>query len=129
MKFGVYYSSLFDWAYNPHPEPKKGLGKYASNLALEHWSYMHYPAKEDLVAIQRGEKEPAYTHYCEGHWRELIEKCHPSILWSDIGYPPTRRLETLMADFYNATEEVYWMIDGGLANQFLHITKMRKKRD
>jgi len=39
------------------------------------------------------------------HYRELIDKYQPSILWNDIGYPPGTNVNELFAYFYNRTPE------------------------
>ena len=28
-----------------------------------------------------------YATYADAHWRELIERYQPAVLWNDIGYP------------------------------------------
>ncbi len=37
----------------------------------------------------------------DAHWRELIERYKPSILWNDIGYPETGDVSHIFADYYN----------------------------
>ena len=29
-----------------------------------------------------------YARYADAHWRELVARYDPDILWNDIGYPP-----------------------------------------
>ncbi len=81
MKMGFYYSSLLDWSFTPAP---------ARSLA------------DVLVNC---DPSRAYLDYVEAHWRELIERYDPAILWSDIGYPPGFKLPQLFADFYNHNPE------------------------
>jgi alpha-L-fucosidase len=81
MKMGFYYSSLLDWSFTPRP---------ISSLA-------------ELVASSDTSRE--YLDYVDAHWRELIERYDPWILWSDIGYPPGCELPKLWADFYNRKPE------------------------
>lgn len=81
MKMGFYYSSLLDWSFKPRP---------IFSLA-------------DLLAGSDTSRE--YLDYVEAHWRELIERYDPWILWSDIGYPPGFDLPKLWADFYNRQPE------------------------
>ncbi|MEP7135134.1 MAG: alpha-L-fucosidase [Chloroflexota bacterium] len=77
MKMGFYYSSLLDWSFTKTP---------INSLA-------------ELIASSDTSRE--YLTYIENHWRELIERYDPWILWSDIGYPPGFELPKLFADFYN----------------------------
>ncbi|KRL13305.1 alpha-L-fucosidase [Schleiferilactobacillus perolens DSM 12744] len=43
--------------------------------------------------------------YAWDQWHELINRYHPDILWSDIGYPVDPRLPQLFKDFYQAVPE------------------------
>jgi alpha-L-fucosidase len=81
LEFGVYYSSLLDWSFTRAP---------IQSLA-------------DLIAGSDTSAE--YVRYVESHWLELIERCDPAILWSDIGYPPGYSLPHLFARFYNGRPE------------------------
>lgn len=81
MKMGFYYSSLLDWSFTKRP---------INSLA-------------ELIAGSDTSAE--YLAYVEAHWRELIERYDPWILWSDIGYPPGYDLPKLWADFYNRKPE------------------------
>ena len=31
---------------------------------------------------------PEYVEYANAHWRELIDRYRPSVMWGDIMYPP-----------------------------------------
>jgi alpha-L-fucosidase len=77
MKMGFYYSSLLDWTFTPRP----------------------ITTLPELLAMSDTSKR--YRAYVMSHWRELIERYDPWILWSDIGYPPGEHLPALFADFYN----------------------------
>lgn len=77
MKMGFYYSSALDWTFTSQPI----LGIY------------------DLHTT--GPNTPEYIRYVENHWKELIDRYDPAILWSDIGYPPDGDLPALFAYFYN----------------------------
>lgn len=81
MKMGLYYSSLLDWSFTRTP---------INSLA-------------ELIASSDTSHE--YLTYIENHWRELIERYDPWILWSDIGYPPGFDLNKLFADYYNHKPE------------------------
>jgi alpha-L-fucosidase len=81
MKMGFYYSSLLDWSFTKTP---------INSLA-------------ELVAGSDTSRE--YLAYIENHWRELIERYDPWLLWSDIGYPPGYELPKLFAEYYNRKPE------------------------
>jgi alpha-L-fucosidase len=82
MRFGVYYSGGLDWTFEPHP-----IVGMADGLAA--------------VPLDR-----AYERYVDAHYRELIERYAPSVLWNDISYPPHGgALWRLMADYYDAVPE------------------------
>ena len=77
MRMGFYYSSALDWSFTDEP-----IRDFA-----------------DLLV--NGPADRRYAGYAEGHWRELIDRYEPSVLWSDIGYPPGSDLNALFAYFYN----------------------------
>lgn len=78
MRMGLYYSGGLDWTFDPRP---------IADLP-------------DLIAAIP--RSPEYAAYAEAHWRELIERYQPSVLWNDIGYPAGSNLLRLFADYYNA---------------------------
>ena len=45
-------------------------------------------------------QSPEYVAYADAHWRELIDRYQPCVLWNDIGYPgagrPRRALRPLL---------------------------------
>jgi alpha-L-fucosidase len=77
LRFGVYYSGGLDWTLNAAP---------IANLA------------EMRAALPTGEAARALIL---GHYRELVARYDPDILWNDIGYPDADDLWGLVADFYN----------------------------
>ena len=77
MKMGFYYSTSFDWSFNPEP-----IDDRTSDMT-------------------NGITTPEYTEYVKHHWNELIDDYEPSILWSDIGAPPLLDLFELFAEYYN----------------------------
>ena len=76
MKFGVYYSGLLDWSFNPEP------------------------IKDKKSFVENGVRTSEYIEYANNHWYELIDKYEPKILWNDIGYVPTNAYE-IFAYYYN----------------------------
>jgi alpha-L-fucosidase len=82
MRFGVYYSGGLDWTFEPHPIVGMADGLAAVPL------------------------DPAYERYCDAHYRELVARYQPSVLWNDISYPPHGGLLwKLIADYYDAVPE------------------------
>jgi alpha-L-fucosidase len=77
LKMGLYYSSALDWTFSPG--------------AIHDFA--------DLLSSGPGDR--AYRQYVEDHWKELIDRYDPWLLWSDIGYPPDGDLPGLFAYFYN----------------------------
>jgi alpha-L-fucosidase len=78
MKMGLYYSGGLDWTFNDHV----------------------IADVDDLLAAVP--QQPEYAAYAEAHWRELIERYEPAVLWNDIGFPYAANLSRLFADYYNA---------------------------
>ena len=81
LRFGVYYSGGLDWAWN---------GRAARTLA---GMAAAVPIDDD------------YQAYVEAHYRDLIERYQPSVLWNDIAYPFNRGLWELQRDYYEAVPE------------------------
>ena len=88
MRMGFYYSGGLDWSFNPEPIDR----------VEEVWTTILH-TKE-------------FADYADAHWRELIRRYDPAILWNDIGYPEQSDLATIVADFYNARA------DGVINNRF-----------
>lgn len=81
MRMGLYYSGGLDWTFNGGP---------ITDLP-------------DLLAtIPTG---PEYAAYVDAHWRELIARYRPSVLWNDIAYPIGTRTLDLFAHYYNAVSD------------------------
>ena len=47
-------------------------------------------------------QSPEFVAYADAHWRELIDRYEPAILWGDIGYPADADLPKLFSDYYNS---------------------------
>ena len=88
MRMGLYYSGGLDWSFNP--EPIDSFEKVYSTI----------------IHTQQ------FADYADAHWRELIKKYDPAILWNDIGYPEQADIAQIVADFYNANA------DGLINNRF-----------
>ncbi len=81
MKMGLYYSGGLDWTFEQRP---------VATLA---------DVGGTVVQSQQ------YADYADAHWNELMDRYQPAVLWNDIGYPRTGRLEKLFSDFYNRDKE------------------------
>jgi alpha-L-fucosidase len=57
------------------------------------------------MSLARTPASSEYQQYANSHWRELIDSYHPSVLWSDIGYPGGANVNELFAYFYNKTPD------------------------
>ena len=77
MKMGLYYSSGLDWTFNPKP------------------------IKELMDLFTGVPQQAEYVQYVENHWRELMERYNPYVLWADIGSPQAFNPAPVIADFYN----------------------------
>ena len=47
----------------------------------------------------------SYGKYVDAHYRELIERYHPTILWNDIDYPKSGHPLEIMAEYYNSVPD------------------------
>lgn len=81
MKMGLYYSGGLDWTF--------------SDTVIR-----DIPSHFESVV-----QTPEFVAYADGHWRELIARYQPDILWGDIGYPAKGDLPKIFADFYNQNPE------------------------
>jgi alpha-L-fucosidase len=81
MRMGFYYSSPYDWTFTKEP---------ITDLA---------------DAAVRVPSSRTYVDYANGHWHELIDRYDPSVLWSDIGYPPGTNVNEIFSYFYNKTPD------------------------
>jgi alpha-L-fucosidase len=88
LRYGTYYSGGLDWTFGGLPI-KDLPGMFGA-----------IPQSEDYLA------------YADAHWRELIDRYRPDVLWNDIGYPAAGDLEGLFAEYYDAVP------DGVVNNRF-----------
>lgn len=77
LTMGLYYSGGLDWTFNPKP--------------VSHLNELFPSIPQDSL----------YGTYVDAHYRELIARYRPAILWNDIGYPPKSNLAAMLADYYN----------------------------
>ena len=81
IKMGLYYSGGLDWTFTTKP---------IAQMA-------------DLFTTAPQSQE--YAQYAEAHWRELIERYQPSVMWNDIGYPRLGHVQDVFATYYNSVRE------------------------
>lgn len=91
LRMGLYYSGGLDWTFNPGP-----IRDFAD-------LFITIPQSAEYVA------------YADSHWRELIARYRPAVLWNDIGYPAAANLKRLFADYYNAVP------DGVINDRFVQL--------
>jgi alpha-L-fucosidase len=88
MEMGLYYSGGIDWTF--------------SDVTIRDFPDL-------FVAIPQSQE---YADYANAHWRELIARYQPRILWNDLGYPQVGEPYALFAEYYNAIP------DGVINNRF-----------
>ena len=88
MKMGLYYSGGLDWTFTSEP----------------------IRTRQDLMA--RVPQSAEYAKYADAHWRELIDRYQPSVMWNDISYPKLGQIPQLFAHYYNTVP------DGVINNRF-----------
>jgi alpha-L-fucosidase len=81
MRMGLYYSGGLDWTFN-----KTVIRDFG-----------------DLVACVP--QDETYIAYANAHWKELIARYKPAVMWNDIAYPAAADLDALFAHYYQAVPE------------------------
>lgn len=81
MRMGLYYSGGLDWTF-------QGLGMRDVEDFIQ-----AIPQRQD------------YARYADSHWRELIERYEPAVLWNDIAYPLEGDRLHIFAEYYNRNPE------------------------
>lgn len=76
MRFGVYYSGGLDW------------------------SFVAEPITDPSSVYSTVPTDATYRRYAEAHFRELIDRYRPSVLWNDISLPPRFPRDELFVDYY-----------------------------
>lgn len=81
LRMGLYYSGGIDWTWTPPPFQTIG------------------------DALRLTPAQPEYAAYADGHWRELIRRYQPAVLWNDIAAPAAEDTAQLFRDFYAAVPD------------------------
>ncbi|ONI84425.1 hypothetical protein ALI144C_14785 [Actinosynnema sp. ALI-1.44] len=76
MRFGAYYSEGMDWTFG-------GI-----------------PITDDTKLIEAMPQGEQYARYTDAHWRELVTRYRPSVLWNDYGFLPNADAEALFETYY-----------------------------
>ena len=86
------------------------------------WSFKAPPIASLLDFISTAPAGPTYARYVEDHYRELIERYRPSVLWNDITSPALTDEPALFADYYAAIPDGVvndrWGLDGTNPSDF-----------
>jgi len=77
LRFGVYYCSGLDWTFGGLP---------VTDL------------RSLLTAVPQSDE---YIRYADAHYRELIERYEPAVLWNDMGYPSAADRDGLFAAYFD----------------------------
>lgn len=85
LRYGIYYSSGVDW------------------------SFASLPIRRLVDAHASCPPGPQYADYVDAHWRELLDRYEPSLLWNDMGHPRQADLPSLFRDYYQR-------VPGGIVN-------------
>lgn len=88
LRMGIYYTGGMDWLLNP--ERIDSFHKVYSTVV----------------------QAPEYVAYANAHWRELIDRYRPSVMWGDIMYPAAANIPELFAYYYNRVP------DGAINDRF-----------
>jgi alpha-L-fucosidase len=90
VRFGTYYCGGVDWTFRGLP--MTGMGSLLA--AMDH--------------------DAEYLDYTNAHWRELIERYRPDVLWNDYSYPKGADLTGLFQFYLDRVP------DGVINNRFDH---------
>ncbi|MDT0203181.1 alpha-L-fucosidase [Nocardioides sp. AE5] len=60
------------------------------------WTFGGIPITDEASMHDALPQSPAYVAYADSHWRELIDRYRPSVLWNDYGCPRDLNLSGLM---------------------------------
>jgi alpha-L-fucosidase len=83
IRFGAYYSGGIDWT--------------AAGLPVQRAEQI---TDENRAQLTRRFWPTPYGAYADAHYREIIDRYEPDILWNDIGYPEDARASELFEYYY-----------------------------
>ncbi|MFP4550714.1 MAG: alpha-L-fucosidase [Spirochaetales bacterium] len=106
MRFGLSYSGLLDWTTQSEP-----IADYA-----------------DMLLVETGDE---FSAYVEGHYRELIDRYRPDILWNLVGIPAQlskKKLHTFYRDLVpHGLVNDRWRQTGALGHKALSTSALKQK--
>jgi alpha-L-fucosidase len=97
MKMGLFYSSALDT------------------------TFVDIHIKDPVDEFSKAPNSEEYIKMIDAHWKELIDKYEPSILWNDVGYPRDANLAKLFAYYYNKIPE------GVVNDRWMQVSKFLSK--
>ena len=80
MRMGLYYSGGLDWTFTEEPIT-------------------------NVTGLLTSPEAPEYVDYVDDHFRDLVARYEPDVLWNDIGTPSGFDRFELFADYYNRVPE------------------------
>jgi alpha-L-fucosidase len=80
LHFGAYYSGGLDWTF---------IGPTTG-----------HPVDSMEAMMSAIPQSDEYAAYANAHWRELVERYEPEVLWNDIGYPKAGNMHDLFDWYY-----------------------------
>lgn len=81
LKMGLYYSGGYDWTFN--------------EAAIS----------DPFTFFDNTPQQDEYVAYATNHFKELIGRYKPSVLWNDIRYPKNADLVELFSNYYEAVPD------------------------
>ena len=81
LRMGLYYSGGLDWSFYEPP---------ITNM------------REVFSTVQQSDE---FVKYVDAHWRELIDRYQPDILWNDISYPRNGDALGIFSEYYSRFPE------------------------
>lgn len=65
------------------------------------WTFTDKPIRTMTDLMDQSALGPEYARYAAAHWRELIERYQPSVLWNDMGWPAEVDPHEIVVDYYD----------------------------
>jgi len=69
------------------------------------WTFTDEPIRRLTDLLEQGALGEEYARYATAHWRELIDRYHPDVLWNDMGWPAEQDPHEIFAAYYNSVAD------------------------
>jgi len=69
------------------------------------WTYTQRPVRTILDMVAQSALGEDYAEHATAHWRELIARYRPDVLWNDMGWPRESDPEELFERYYEAVPD------------------------